>query len=99
VTNATGDHRYDALSRAVESVVISDVQAKGRLVLLAPGSARRPDLVIRGRLILWSGHPAVELTALDSDKGVTAWAALAPGPEDALPGQIEHDLESLRGRD
>ena len=95
VENQTGDRRYDPLARAVEGLVTTDLQAQGRLTLLAPGGKRRPDLVVKSQLILWTGYPAVALSAIDPSTGVTLWSGMAPGPEAALPRQVAHELAAF----
>ncbi len=92
VANQTGDVRYDPLARAVEGLVTTDLQAQDRLTLLAPGAKRRPDLVVKSQLILWTGYPAVALSAIDPATGVTLWSGMAPGPEAALPGQVAREM-------
>ena len=92
VTNQTGDARYDPLARAVEGLVTTDLQAQDRLTLLAAGAKRRPDLVVKSQLILWTGYPAVALSVVDPATGVTLWSGMAPGPEAALPGQVAKEM-------
>jgi DNA-binding winged helix-turn-helix (wHTH) protein len=95
VVNQTGDRRYDPLARAVEGLVTTDLLAQGRLTLLAPDAKRRPDLVVKSQLILWTGYPAVALSAVDPATGVTLWSGMAPGPEAALPRQVAHELAAF----
>lgn len=87
VTNATGDPAYDALARSVTDVMLAHMAAAEGVRVV-----RRPDrdaaATLGGRLVIWSGHPAMGMTALDPDSGEVLWSAMASGPESQLPRQI-----------
>jgi DNA-binding winged helix-turn-helix (wHTH) protein len=94
-TNATGDPRYAALAHAVDGLIATDLKALPGLTLLAPGATQEPDLVVTGQVILWTGHPAVALSAVDRARGVMIWSGMASGPEAAIPGQVAQELSRL----
>lgn len=96
--NLTGDAGYDRLARAVDALIVTDLQNHGGLTIIGPadGRGRRAGLVIRAQLILWTGHPAVELSAVDPATGVSRWSGLAPGPEADLPAQVAREIARFR---
>jgi DNA-binding winged helix-turn-helix (wHTH) protein len=99
VRNETGDGRYTPLARAVTELVVSDAAASPRALRVArAGGAptRQLPILLKGRLIMWSGHPSVSLSAVDQRSGQVIWSAIAPGPEDSLPGQVHDQVEGLK---
>jgi len=91
VPNQTRDARYDALATAVGKLLESEV---GRLpsVEMTRDTGGGIDAEIRGTLILWSGHPAVSLSAEQPATGAVLWSGMASGPEDRLPGQVRAEI-------
>ncbi len=99
VANDTGSARYAPLARAVQSLVLTDLQGDPRLTVLTPDARNAgpmPKLLVKTHLILWEGHPSVELSAIDAASGKTTWSGLASGPEAALPGQVPQQLAGFR---
>jgi DNA-binding winged helix-turn-helix (wHTH) protein len=99
VSNETGDARYAPLARAVTELVVSNTSSTPRAlrVLRSPGPpAPQVRTAVSGRLILWSGHPSVSLSAVDQRSGQVIWSAIAPGPEDSLPVQVHDKIAELK---
>jgi len=100
VANETGDAAFLPLSRAVQGLILTDLQARGHAVVRAGESAtaRKARLVMKTQLIMWEGHPAVVMAAVDPATGLSAWSGLASGPEAALPAQVANALASFPRR-
>lgn len=93
VANETGDARYAPLARAVGELVVRDATGAGTMRV----SSNAPDhsIALSGKLILWSGHPSVSISATDTVSGEVIWSGIAPGPEDSLPGQVRELMEEF----
>ena len=91
--NLTGESRYDALAVSVRELAVTDLgkSANLRLVPALDGSG----MTLKGKLILWSGHPSVSVSLEDPSKHRIVWAGMAPGPEDALPRQMSTAMAEL----
>jgi len=97
VSNETGDARYAPLARAVTELVVSGASSTPRALRVMRGSQPQESrIIVSGRLILWSGHPSVSLSAVDQHTGQVLWSAIAPGPEDSLPGQVHGQIDELK---
>ena len=99
VSNETGDARYAPLARAVTELVVSDTSSSPRALRVLRGagsSTQQVRTTVNGRLILWSGHPSVSLSAVDQRSGRVIWSAIAPGPEDSLPAQVHDRIVELK---
>lgn len=99
VANDTGSATYAPLARAVQSLVLTDLKSDPHLTVLAPDAREtgpQPKLLVKTHLILWDGHPSVELSAVDAASGATTWSGLASGPEAALPDQVPNQLAGFR---
>jgi DNA-binding winged helix-turn-helix (wHTH) protein len=88
IANETGDARYAPLARAVREVVLADATRAETLQVRRAPNDEREAIVVSGRLVLWSGHPSVSLSATDAQTGEVIWSGMAPGPEDSLPQQV-----------
>jgi TolB-like protein len=98
VTNETGDARYAPLARSVTELVVSNTSSNPRALNVRRGT-RTEDaarVIVNGRLIMWSGHPSVSLSAVDQRTGQVVWSGIAPGPEDSLPSQVREQIEDLK---
>lgn len=94
VSNETGDAAYAPLARAVGELVVADAaRAEGWRV--SRGATGEASVLVSSRLILWSGHPSVSISATDADSGEVIWSGIAPGPEDSLPGQVREQMDLL----
>lgn len=99
VSNETGDAGYDALARSVGELLVSNATRNRavRVSRLEGGAGAASSVVLTGRLILWSGHPSVSISATDARTGETIWSGIAPGPEDDLPGQVRSLMNEFDG--
>ena len=90
VSNETGQAGYDALARSVGELLVSNATGNPalRITRADAGTGGDRSVVLSGRLILWSGHPSVSVSATDVGTGEVIWSGIAPGPEDNLPGQV-----------
>ncbi|HET9230046.1 MAG TPA: transcriptional regulator [Vitreimonas sp.] len=99
VSNETGQAGYDALARSVGELLVSNA-ARNRAIRVrrAEGAvAGETSVLLSGRLILWSGHPSVSISATDISTGETIWSGIAPGPEDNLPEQVQGLMREFDG--
>jgi DNA-binding winged helix-turn-helix (wHTH) protein len=100
VSNETGQAGYDALARSVGELLVSNATRNTVIrVRRAEGAAAgdTPAVLLSGRLILWSGHPSVSISATDVSTGETIWSGIAPGPEDDLPQQVQGLMSEFGG--
>jgi DNA-binding winged helix-turn-helix (wHTH) protein len=85
--NATGDRSLDPLTVSVRELAVTQLGQAPTIKLLPP--AERPALALTGKLIIWSGHPSVSVALQDRSRHAIVWTGMAPGPENALPGQMK----------
>lgn len=99
VSNETGQAGYDALARSVGELLVSNATRNRAIrVRRAEGAvAGDASVLLSGRLILWSGHPSVSISATDISTGETIWSGIAPGPEDNLPEQVQGLMREFDG--
>jgi len=92
--NATSDPTAAPLAPASRELVTTSL---GRIdaVRLVP-DARDGAFVLSGRLIRWSGHPALSLALTDTQRGTVRWTGMAGGPEGQLPRQVPAVLRTLQ---
>lgn len=106
--NATGTDRYDALARASGEHVITSLDRHPGLQLLRldpsgareSGTARPPAgsaVLLRSKLVLWSGEPDVVFVAEDRQTSRVIWSGFAFGPENKLPGLMDAKLAEFAG--
>lgn len=94
MVNATGDPAHDATARSVTEVIVAELgRTDGVRVTRAPAPDARATLA--GRLVIWTGQPALGLSATDTATGDVLWTGMARGPEPALPDQIRAELGEL----
>lgn len=86
--NETGNPGYDPLALAVTDLVAAHVGAVEG-VQVVRGEGARVDARIGGRLVLWNRQVSLSLDAEDPATGVVLWSAIAAGPAEALPRQID----------
>lgn len=98
VSNETGDARFAPLARAVTELVVSNTSSNPRALNVRRGvqTEDAARVIVNGRLIMWSGHPSVSLSAVDQRTGQVVWSGIAPGPEDSLPSQVREQIEDLK---
>lgn len=88
--NDTGDPALAPLVASSQALVVT---ALGRLGDVRLASAPAEDgLTMRGRLILWQGHPALALSAEDRRAHRIVWTGMASGPEAAFPRQVPQQI-------
>jgi DNA-binding winged helix-turn-helix (wHTH) protein len=85
--NATRQPALDPLAESVHELAVTDLGTAEGLQILPTGS--RPELTLRGKLIMWSGHPSVAISVEENSGKHLLWTGMAPGPEDALPPQMQ----------
>ncbi|MEM7328798.1 MAG: winged helix-turn-helix domain-containing protein [Pseudomonadota bacterium] len=102
VSNETGSEAYAPLQAAISDLIVFELLRHKQVAISDDESA---SIAFSGRLIIWSGHPAVSLIARNPD-GETVWSGMASGPEDRLPRQVRRqisafvrDYEASRRRD
>ena len=91
VTNETGSDDYLPLQAAISDLIVVELLRHDHVTVNETGQER---LLFTGRLIIWSGHPAVSLMATNSD-GETVWSGMASGPENQLPRQIRKHIQDF----
>lgn len=91
VTNETGSDDYAPLQAAISDLIVVELLRHNHIKVNETGDER---LKFTGRLIIWSGDPAVSLIATNS-AGETVWSGMASGPEDKLPRQIRQHIRSF----
>ncbi len=91
VINDTGDPVHDPVARSVTEVILSELStADGiRVVRRASGDV---DATLSGRLVIWTGQPALGMSATEPTSGEVMWAGMAGGPEPDLPEQIHREI-------
>lgn len=89
--NETSRDEYDSLSVSITQLISTNLARRRGVEVLASG-APSADIRMRGTLALWEGAPAVYLFAEDPHDGRVIWSGVAPGPEAALPDQIDEQL-------
>jgi len=92
--NATNDPTAGPLASASRELVLVSL---GRMenVRLVPAPSEGA-LVLSGRLIRWSGHPALSLALTDPQGDTVRWTGMAGGPEPQLPRQVPEQLRTLQ---
>ena len=91
VANETGSADYAPLQAAISDLIVVNLLRYDHVTVNESG---REDLHFTGRLIIWSGHPAVSLVATNAS-GETIWSGMAGGPENKLPGQIRSRIRQF----
>lgn len=91
VANETGSDAYAPLQAAISDLIVVELLRHDHVTVNESGEER---FLFTGRLIIWSGHPAVSLIATNSD-GETVWSGMASGPENKLPGQIRYRIQDF----
>lgn len=89
VINATETANYSALATSVTELVRVEIARHEPLQIMTQDQA---DITVRGKLILWDGHPALSLHAISNKNGQTLWSGMASGPENKLPVQIRAEI-------
>jgi DNA-binding winged helix-turn-helix (wHTH) protein len=88
IPNETGNPAYDPLAPAVTDLVAAHVGGVEG-VRIVRGEGARIDARIGGRLVLWNRQASLSLSAEDPATGIVLWSAIAAGPAEALPRQID----------
>lgn len=92
VINATEAPEYSALATSVSELVRVEIARHEPLQIVPKNQA---EITVRGKLILWDGHPALSLHALSNKTGQTLWSGMASGPESQLPKQVRAEITEL----
>ncbi|MGZ8284673.1 MAG: winged helix-turn-helix domain-containing protein [Allosphingosinicella sp.] len=92
VVNATGDSAYDPLARATSELIAVGLSRRG--LVFRRGAARDGETRLAARLTLWTGEPTIGFTATDPD-GAVRWSAMARGPAEKLPGNVDRALDAF----
>lgn len=89
--NRTDSTEYDALHAAISELITVELKRHSQVSLTTDTSV---PLSMSANLIIWNGHPAVSLKAINLE-GETVWAGMASGPENKLPGQIRREIREF----
>ncbi|MDO1560291.1 winged helix-turn-helix domain-containing protein [Brevundimonas sp. 2R-24] len=92
VTNATGQSGLNPLTVSVTGLMRADLSDEARIRLTERGD---DAIVVTGEMVIWTGHPAVGLTATDPRTGQILWSGMASGPEPMLPRQVRAEMQEL----
>jgi hypothetical protein len=92
VVNATGDPAYEPLARATSELIAAGLSRRG--LVFRRGPARDGETQLAARLTLWTGEPTIGFTATGPD-GAVRWSAMARGPAERLPANVERALETF----
>ena len=92
ITNDTQNADYDALAIALTELLKTELMRTERYEISLKGDT---DIVIGGRVILWSGHAALSLRANGAKGETVMWSGMASGPEDRLPSQLRREVTEL----
>ncbi|TWB70813.1 transcriptional regulator [Nitrospirillum amazonense] len=95
VRNETGEAGYDALSRALDTVVTNRLAQVTAVAVTASDTPPADGLTLTPRLILWNGAPELSLTATDAATGRVVWTAFAAGPAGDLAKVTAARLDGL----
>lgn len=95
VVNATGDPAHEPLARATSELIAAGLSRRG--LAFRRGPARDGEARLAARLTLWTGEPTISLTATGPD-GVVSWSAMARGPAEKLPANVERALDAFVAR-
>ncbi|MEA1672202.1 winged helix-turn-helix domain-containing protein [Nitrospirillum sp. BR 11163] len=98
VRNEMGEAGYDALSRALDTVVTNRLAQVTAVAVTASDTPPADGLTLTPRLILWNGKPELSLTATDAVTGRVVWAAFAAGPAGDLAKATAARLDGLDAR-
>lgn len=91
VANETGSENFAPLRAAISDLIVVELLRHDHISINETG---HESLQFTGRLIIWSGHPAVSLVAVNK-AGETVWSGMASGPENKLPGQIRKRIKNF----
>lgn len=94
VINDTGDPVHDPVARSVTEVILSELSTADGITVVRRASGD-VDATLSGRLVIWTGQPALGLSATDPTSGEVLWSGMAGGPEPDLPEQIHREIEVL----
>ncbi len=89
IENQSGDPGLDPLTAAVSDLLMVQIMERESVSIGKPGMT---DYNLAGRLTLWSGQPAVYLSATDAT-GVVIWSGMASGPENRIPGKMRKQIQ------
>lgn len=92
ITNDTQNTDYDALAIALTELLETELMRTERYEISLKDET---DIVIGGRVILWSGHAALSLRANGAQGETVLWSGMASGPEDRLPSQLRREVAEL----
>ena len=92
VANATGDASHEPLARATSELIAAGLSRRG--LVFRRGAAREGETRLEARLTLWTGEPTIGFTATGPD-GAVRWSAMARGPAEKLPANVERALDSF----
>lgn len=92
--NQTGSPRYDPLVPAVSQLVATEL-ARLEGVRVVRGGGEAAAVRVHGTIILWTGHAAVALHAVDPRSETVLWSGMAGGPSERLPAQVRTQLEAF----
>lgn len=98
--NETGQPRYDALARALATVVMDRaVRLDGTTV--ASGSPRptsAAQIFLVSKLILWNGAPEVAITAIRASDHTVMWSGFASDTSGNLAEATARKMDGLQSR-
>lgn len=90
--NETTQSDYNPLTVALAELARTNIAQHSNLQIVKDGNAR---FEVSGNVIMWEGHPALALHAVELRSGDLVWSYMASGPESDLPRQLNGAIENL----
>ena len=96
VVNDTGRTEFDPLARATSEVILVNLKRleKVEVSRLQSGEPKGEAVVMKSRLVIWSGKPTVMLSVED-EKGIVIWTGMTSGGEDVIPRDVARAIANL----
>lgn len=99
VANATGNAAFQPLASATSEVIVADAQKLKGVEIFRDERLAHPKkaLILRSRLILWSGKPTMMMSVQDRH-GALVWTGMTSGDEHLIPRDVAAAMQDLSGK-